>query len=330
MHRALLAATLAALAAVAICGCGGAARAGRPLALGPPGSLPASASSHVVVVVMENAEYGEVIGNHEMPYVNRLARSYGLAGSSFAITHPSLPNYLALTSGSTQGIESDCTDCSVTKGPNIVDELESASISWRAYMEDLPSPCFKGASSGGYARKHDPFLYYRDVVTSRSRCGHVVGFGALASDLRAGRLPKFAWLSPNLCDDGHDCAPRTADRFLARTLPAIIHELGPRGFLVLTWDEGSSDEGCCGGAHGGHIATIVAGPGARRGARLSTPIDHYGVLGTIEDMLSIPRLAGAREGGVGGLSGLLASQHPLLPRRPPNLSGIVRLESGSP
>lgn len=321
----LLAALLASLAAL-LGGCGGATRAGRPLDLPPPASLPASASSHVVVLVMENAEYGDVIGSSQMPYVNSLARSYGLASASYAITHPSLPNYLALTSGSTQGIESDCTDCSVLTGSNLVDELESASISWRAYMEDLPRPCFKGASAGGYAKKHDPFLYYRVVAENPKRCRHVVGFGALASDLRAGRLPRFAWISPNLCDDGHDCAPRTADRFLARTVPALLRELGPRGFLILTWDEGSTDEGCCGAAHGGHIATILAGPGARRGARTSAPVDHYGVLGTIEDMLSLPRIVGAREAGAGSLAELLVSTRPLLPRRPPNLTGIVRLD----
>ncbi len=83
------------------------------------------------------------------------------------------------------------------------------------------------------------------------------------------------------------------DRFLARTVPALLRELGPQGLLVLTWDEGSSDAGCCAAAAGGHVATIVAGPGVRRGAQLSTPIDHYGVLGSIEEALGLPALAGA-------------------------------------
>jgi hypothetical protein len=273
------------------------------LAVGAPASLPASSSSHVVVVVMENTEYGEVIGNHSAPYVNGLARGYGLARSSYAITHPSLPNYLALTSGTTSGIESDCTSCSVA-APNIVDQLEARGLSWKAYLEGIPRPCFTGGSSGGYAKKHNPFAYYRDLVARPSRCARMVGFGALAADLRAGALPRYAWVSPNLCDDGHDCALATADRFLARTLPALIRELGPHGFLVLTWDEGVSDRGCCGVAHGGHIATIVIGPDVRRGARMALPVDHYGVLGTIERALGLAPLAGAADPRAGSLDGL--------------------------
>ncbi len=209
------------LACLAAGGCGGGARAGRPLALGNPERLPAPGSSHVVEIVMENAEYGEVIGNRSAPYINGLARRYGLATASYAITHPSLPNYIALTSGTTGGLESDCTSCTVD-APNIVDQLEAAGISWKAYLEDLPTPCFKGASFAGYAKKHNPFAYYPDVAGDGARCAHLVGFAALARNLRNGRLPTYAWISPNLCDDGHDCALGTADRFLAelRSRPA--------------------------------------------------------------------------------------------------------------
>jgi hypothetical protein len=259
----------------------------------------------VVIVALENAEYGEVIGNGSAPYINGLARSYGLATHSYAIRHPSLPNYLALTSGTTAGIESDCTSCEVSQ-QNIVDSLQSAGIGWRAYMEDLPKPCFTGASSGGYAKKHDPFVYYRDVVGDPSRCRHVVGFGALGADLRAGTLPAFAWISPNLCDDAHDCALGTADRFLAHTLPAVVRELGPHGFLILTWDEGTSDAGCCGAARGGHVATIVVGPDVRRGVRDPQPLDSYGVLATVERALGLAQLGGSRDPRAGSLDGLFA------------------------
>ena len=276
--------------------CAGCAQAqpGRPLAVGQAASRLHPGSSHVVVIVMENAEYGEVIGAPAAPYVTALARRYGVASASFATTHPSLPNYLALTSGSTHGIVSDCTACRVNS-EDIVDQLERAGISWRAYMEDLPKPCFKGAGAGGYAKKHDPFAYYDDVVSSPARCARIVGFGALASDLRAGRLPTYAWITPNLCDDGHDCGVAAGDRFLARTVPPLLHELGPHGFLVLTWDEGSSDESCCAGAVGGRVATVLAGPQVRSGARDSHPVDDYGVLGTIEEALGLPPLAGAAD-----------------------------------
>src|SRR6202035_1704229 len=127
-------------------GCGS-AQPGSPLAVASPARLPQSRNSHVVVIVMENAEYGEVIGNPAAPYVNALARRYGLATQSYAITHPSLPNYLALTGGSTQGITSDCTGCHVS-AVNIVDQLERAGISWGAFLEDVPSPRFRSTGAG--------------------------------------------------------------------------------------------------------------------------------------------------------------------------------------
>lgn len=295
-------ALIAALAMLAGCG---ASSQGKALSIGPPSALPPSRSSHVVVIVMENAEYDELIGSASAPYVNSLARRGGLLTQSFAITHPSLPNYLALTSGSTHGISSDCSDCRVAAA-NIVDQLEGAGISWGAYLEGLPSPCFLGAQAGGYAKKHNPFAYYTDVVSSRARCSRMVGFQALANDLRGGRLPTYTWISPNLCDDGHDCAIATADRFLARTVPALLHELGAHGLLVLTWDEGVSDRGCCRAAKGGHVATLVLGPDVRPGARASSPVDHYGVLGSIEGALGLPALGGAADPRSGRLSALFA------------------------
>jgi hypothetical protein len=295
---------LVALVALALApGCGQ-AHPGKPIAVGTAAALPRSAASHVVVVVMENAEYDEVIGNSQAPYINSLARRYGLATRSFAITHPSLPNYLALTGGSTYGISSDCTDCHVSAA-NIVDQLEAAGISWGAYLEDAPSPCFRGAGAGGYAKKHNPFIYYDDISRSASRCRRLVGFGQLTADLRVGRLPTYTWISPNLCDDGHDCGVAGGDRFLSRTAPALLRELGPHGFMVITWDEGRSDRGCCGVARGGHLATVLAGPDVRHGARLQQPLDHYGVLATIEQALGLPLLAGAADPRAGRLTPLL-------------------------
>jgi hypothetical protein len=254
---------------------------------------------------MENAEYGEALGDPHAGYLRALARRYGVATASYAITHPSLPNYLALTSGSTQGIVSDCTECGVA-ATNIVDQLEGARISWAAYLEELPGPCFTGAGSGGYARKHDPFVYYADVAHSPARCAHLRGFAALGQALRAGTLPAFVWITPNLCDDGHDCAAASWNAFLARTVPPLLHELGAHGFLVLTWDEGSTNAGCCRAAHGGHILTVVAGPDVRAGAREGSPIDHYGVLASVEQALGLAPLAAAADPHAGSLASLFS------------------------
>jgi hypothetical protein len=295
---------LAGLAAAAslLAGCGHAAP-GSDSALPAPAAVRQVATSRVVVVVMENKEAGDVLGNPAAPYLNRLVRHGGLATRSYAVGHPSLPDYLALTSGSTHGITSDCTSCHV-RGRSIVDQLEAAGLRWRAYMEDVPRPCFDGAEAGGYAKKHDPFMYYDAVARKRSRCREVVPFRRLSQDLRRGALPTYAFVSPNLCHDTHDCGVADGDRFLSHLVPALVRSVGPHGYVVLTWDEGSSDAGCCGGSRGGHVATVVAGPDVRGGARSSGPVDHYGVLATIEDSLGLPRLGAATDSRHGSLRAL--------------------------
>jgi phosphatidylinositol-3-phosphatase len=295
----LLAACLVALAA-----CGASGAPARPV------PAPRPTASHVVTIVMENKEEADIIGRPGSSYVTGLARRYGLATRSYAITHPSLPNYLALTSGSTHGITSDCTGCHV-HGRDLVDQLDAARLSWRAYLEDMPAPCYRGVGAGRYAKKHNPFIYYEDVAGRPARCRQIVPFSRLAGDIRRHRLPTYAFIAPNLCDDTHDCGVAAGDRFLARAVPPLLGALGPHGFLVLTWDEGSTDAGCCGRAHGGHIATVVAGPDVRRGARMAAPLDHYGVLRTVEDALGLAHLGAAADRRSGSLRALY--------RRPPRV-----------
>lgn len=256
-----------------------------------PVSVAASKGSHVFVIVMENKEQSDVIGSPSSPYVTSLAHRFASAEHFYGVTHPSLPNYFALTAGTTFGVHSDCTGCQQS-GRSIADQFEAAGVSWRAYMGGMPRACFTGAFSGQYAKKHNPFMYYRSVVGNPKRCAsRVVPEGRLAGDLRSGRLARFSFLAPGLCDDTHDCPVSTGDRYLARMVPPILKALGPHGFLVLTWDEGSSGSGCCGGlAQGGRIPTVIAGPGVRRGASLATPLTHYSTLRTIEDALALPRL----------------------------------------
>jgi phosphatidylinositol-3-phosphatase len=268
-----------------------------------PAQRAPSARSHVVVLVMENKEQGRVIGSHSAPFLNRLARGGGVATQSFGVRHPSLPNYIALVSGSTQGITSDCTGCSAN-GPNLADQLEAAHRTWGAYLEGLPHPCALPAETGRYAKKHDPFAYDDRIAASPARCRRRVPLRRLAGDIRRDRLPDFVFITPDLCHDTHDCAVRTGDRFLARVVPRLLRGLGPHGFLVVTYDEGGSDRGCCGGSTGGHIATVLAGPDVRRGARMTRPIDHYGVLASIEDAFRLPRLGAASDPRHGSLAPL--------------------------
>ena len=295
------------LVAIIFVGCGF-GTLGATLTTAAAAQPPTTTRPHVVVIVMENKEASQVLGNRSAPYLNSLVRRYGLATQSFGVTHPSLPNYLALTSGSTQGITSDCTSCSVN-APNIVDQLTRAGVSWKAYLEGYPGHCFTGATAGAYAKRHNPFIYYTDVAHDRARCSRFVGFGALSADLRAGQLPTYSWITPSVCNDTHDCGVAVGDRFLAATVPSLLSALGPHGFLVLTWDEGASNAGCCGGAaRGGHIATLVAGPDVIPGSRESSPVDHYGVLATIERALALPLLGQAANPHNGGLDPLLRPQ----------------------
>jgi hypothetical protein len=301
---------LALLAAVGGPGSADAASSATSPAAARKPAQPRRASSHVVVLVMENKEADAVLGSGQAPFLTRLARRYGLATSSYGVTHPSLPNYIALTSGSTRGITSNCTDCSVD-APNIADQLERRGISWKGYMEGLPSPCSNVPTAGRYAKKHNPFLYFRNILDSPSACNKVVPATQLDADLRSHRLPTFAFITPDLCNDTHDCDVATGDRYLAGLVPRILRRLGPRGFLVLTYDEGSSNLGCCGTATGGKIVTVVAGRKVRRGARDARPLNHYGVLRSLEQALGLPLLGEAANPRNGSLSGLF--------RRPPRI-----------
>jgi hypothetical protein len=279
-------------AALAACGSSGSALPVRA-PFTPAAPVRDAAPAHVAVIVMENKEFDEVISSRAAPFINGLARRYALARSMYAASHPSLPNYLALTGGSTFGIASDCTECSVGARSNLATQLSGSHTSWKAYMEDLPHPCFAGASAGDYAKKHDPFIYYTAVREDPRLCKQIVPLTQLAADERSSRLPAFIWITPNLCHDMHDCPVASGDRFLSALVPPLLRSLGPGGALFLTWDEGSSNAGCCRVASGGHVATIVAGPGARRGAQLMTPTDHYSLLQTIEDLLGLRRLGNA-------------------------------------
>lgn len=262
----------------------------------PPSRTTAPAPKHIVVMVFENHEADSIMAPHsDAPYFRSLARGSVTLSRLFATSHPSLPNYLALTSGSTHGITSDCTTCFVG-GTNIVDQLERSAISWRAYMESMPEPCSTAASDGTYAMKHNPFMYYRNVRNDAHRCHKVVPLRRLTSDLHTDSLPTFAWITPNLCHDMHNCAVATGDRFLRTWVPKILPALGSNGILIVLFDEGTTSAGCCHGqAAGGHIAGIIAGPGAGVRVTIRTRVSQYSILKLIEDAWGLRELRGAAD-----------------------------------
>jgi phosphatidylinositol-3-phosphatase len=257
----------------------------------PPASVRLPAFTHVVLVVFENHEATSIAGNPDAPTFNALAHRYATLTHYDAVAHPSLPNYLALVSGSTQGITSDCTEC-IVPARSLADTLAAAGRTWKTYAEDLPYPGYTGASAGRYAKKHDPFLYFRDVVDSRARRNRVVPFTRLARDLARRRLPDFSLVVPNLCHDMHDCSVATGDAWLKAHIVPLLRSPALRGGVVfVVFDEGTSDEG-----GGGRIEALALGQTVRRGSKFTKSTNHYGLLRTIEDAWRLPRLRLSRTG----------------------------------
>jgi phospholipase C len=227
------------------------------------------------VIVMENRSYGQVIGN---AYTSQLASQYGVATDYHGVSHPSLPNYLALTSGSTWGIADDGFHALPAGG--LGTQLDSAGIEWRAYMEGMTNGCYR--SPYPYALKHNPFAYYGGACPAQ-----VVPFSQFAADM-TGTVPNFVWITPDLCHDGHDCSNSVADSWLSQTVPAILasNAWQDNGVLMITWDEGEDSANS--------VLTLVIRPDplVHNSAR---PYDHYSMLATIEDQFQLPRLGQAAQ-----------------------------------
>ena len=240
-----------------------------------PDPSPATTLPHIFVIVMENRSYSQAIASG---YVSSLAAQYAIATAYHGVSHPSLPNYLALTSGTTWGIADDGFHALPAGGLGA--QLTSAGIDWRAYMEGMSNGCFH--SPYPYALKHNPFAYYGSACPKQ-----VVPFTQFATDM-SGTVPQFVWITPNLCNDGHDCSSSVADAWLAQTVPSILNSNAWQdgGMLVITWDEGEDSANS--------VLTLIIRPDpvVHKSAR---PYDHYSLLATIEDQLGVARLGQAAQ-----------------------------------
>jgi hypothetical protein len=242
---------------------------------------------HVVVIVLENKARGAVLGNRAAPAFNAFARGGAVLSGYRGVAHPSLPNYLALVSGSTHGITSDCTSC-VVNGPSLADALDAKGLTWKTYAEGLPRPGWTGPSLGRYAKKHVPFLYVRSVLANPGRRRNVVPL----TQFSPRRLPDFAFVVPNLCHDMHDCSVAVGDAWLRRFVPPLLKVKGTAVFVI--FDEAY--------APGNSVPALALGPLVRPGSRFRAQMTHYGLLRTIEDGLGLPRLGrSARVGPVTGI-----------------------------
>ena len=296
-----------------------------PLALGAPAAGLASASTvapaatatsasnpcgtvstapahykHVIWVWMENHSYSTIIGSSQAPYINSLASQCGLATNYHNISHPSLPNYIAGTSGLPySGLTQFASDCNpmgscVTSAPSIFGQGET----WKSYEETMPSNCY-GQNFGEYAVRHNPAPYY---TTLQGCSTDDVPYTQLSTDLSDNTLPAFSFITPNVIDDMHDGTVPDGDNWLASNMPAIFnspeYQNGSTAVFI-TWDEGeggtsntcarnTTDVGC-------HVATLVISPSTVPGTVSGTLFNHYSLLGTAEQLLRLPKLGQAAD-----------------------------------
>ncbi|HEY0755177.1 MAG TPA: alkaline phosphatase family protein [Ktedonobacteraceae bacterium] len=260
---------------------------------------------HIFLIVMENNSYSNLIGNADAPWINSAAHNYIVATNYYGVGHPSEPDYIALTSGSVQGVTSDA-DVTLN-APNIVDQLEKHGRSWTAYMQGLFSAgnTNKLASTAGdYARKHNPFVSYADIQQNPARLARIVDFSQFASNLAGNAMPAFVWITPDLCHDMHGAGAcsdtrgliQVGDAFLRATVNQIMHSSAWTGHsaIFITWDESEADDnsGCCGAnPGGGHILTLIIPYATSPPQTLTRPYNHYSLLATIEDAWSLGCLA---------------------------------------
>ncbi len=233
-----------------------------------PSSLPTP--DHVVMVIEENHAYSQIIGASTAPYINSLAQQGALFTQSFAIEHPSQPNYLDIFSGSNQGVTNDTCLTSLKSTANLGSVLIAAHDTYAGYSEGLPSVGSTVCTSGSYARKHNPTSDFSNVPTSDN-----LPFSSFPSDYS--RLPTVSIIDPNLLDDMHDGTIQQGDTWLRNNLSSYVTWANTHNsLLIVTWDEDDS-------SHGNQIATIFVGPMVQPG-QYSEHIDHYTILRTIEDM----------------------------------------------
>jgi phospholipase C len=269
---------------------------------------------HVFIIMMENTSYTSLIGNPNAPWINSAAATYGLAANYFGVSHPSQPNYIAATSGSTNGVTND-NDITINV-PNIVDQIESSGRTWKAYMQSFSlctTPLDHSCGNQLYERKHNPFISYQDVQSNPARVAKIVDFSQFATDLANNTVPDYSWISPDQCNDMHGRGGSstdpcnfgnvqgliaTGDAFLHSTVSAIMNSPAFNGnsVIFITWDESdfpfSDTSGCCdANPGGGHVVMITISHSSHKPRTSSVAYNHYSMLSTIEGGWSLGCLA---------------------------------------
>lgn len=252
-------------------------------ALAPRVSLAAAelpTLAHVVIVVEENRSQANIIGNQSAPFINALAANGAMMAQSFAETHPSEPNYLALFAGDTFGVTKDV--CPVNGGaqPNLGSELLAAGYTFVGYAEGLPSVGSAVCSAGKYARKHVPWANFTNIPPTNSVPFSAFPMGSYAS------LPTVSFVIPNNDDNMHDGSIAAGDAWLNRQLSGYANwAVANNSLLIVTWDEDDNTSR-------NQIPTVFYGAHVQRGS-YNEQITHYNVLSTLEQMYGLPKTGNA-------------------------------------
>lgn len=268
------------------------------------GASPAGRLKHVIVIMLENHSYSNIIGSPSAPHLNALASECGVASNYHNITHPSLPNYVALTAGSTFGLETDLCHCMLPIG-GVFLQLAQTHQSWATYAENMPTPCDPDSAGGtyGYTPHHNPAVYYSRLRTTCKK--HDVRMGSTSSGALNGalvnrHLPTFSLMIPNLCDDMHACSVQHSDAWVGAWVNRIVHSYQYQHqatVIFITWDEGTdghigagedcaanlSDQSC-------HVPLIVISRMVRAHSIARAYFTHYSLLHTIDALTGLPSL----------------------------------------
>ncbi len=247
--------------------------------------------NHAWVFVMENHSLGQILGNRQAPFLNRVARRYQVATRFYAPAHPSLPNYLAMISGSTHGCSSDHCKGGF-RGPTLASQLSGRGLGWQGFFEGLPRRGYVGGNRGSYVRHHNPFVYFRSVTSKARQRRHLRNLRALPRSLR--NPPALTYVVPNNAHNMHDGSIRAGDRWLSAWVSRVMRSRGYRhhGVIIIIWDEGHNDSsGCClPHIHGGRIPLFIISRHARLHHRLTRPSTTYSLLRTLEAGFGVPHL----------------------------------------
>jgi phosphatidylinositol-3-phosphatase len=255
----------------------------------PPASAAAAAPPHVVLVVEENRSFSTVYPSG-MPWLSALGNANGIATNYVSDESGSLLDYLWLSSGSGE-LGFGCSGGGCSKpitDDNIFRELSKAGLTWKVYADGLPSPGYMGGNTGEYVKRHNPAVWYSDVINSSAQQQNVVPFPQFAADLASNNLPNYSIIVPDLQNDAHDGTIANADKWLqlyvAPLLSSPYFKPGGNGVLFITFDNGDDD-------NAGHVFTAVVGPKVIPGVKVNTPFRHENTLRTTMKVLGLQPLA---------------------------------------